>query len=126
MSMRRGKETIDSIGILTFFPRILSHDFRYSYFNDDSKYEHAMCHAHLLRELQAMFELYRKKCLLYIALARKNYSIKEKTPGKRGRPAKGKVRCLLDRLYNHVDDILRLAIDTDATSTITRLKEICE
>ena len=37
--------------------------------------------------------------------------IPERKPGKRGRPSKGKIRCLLDRFYDFKEDILRFAHD---------------
>ena len=37
--------------------------------------------------------------------------ISQRKPGKRGRPARGKIRCLLDRFSNFKEDILRFAHD---------------
>ena len=37
--------------------------------------------------------------------------VRETPKGKRGRKAKGKIRCLLERLRGYKDDILRFAVD---------------
>ena len=43
--------------------------------------------------------------------------IPEAIPGKRGRRAKGKTRCLIERLQNYKSDILRFAFDWDVPFT---------
>lgn len=51
---KRGKEAMEKIGILPEFQGILVHDHLKSYFNYG--YEHALCNAHHLRELQAIID----------------------------------------------------------------------
>jgi transposase len=51
---KRGNDAIDDLGILTAFKGIAVHDFWKSYFKYDC--EHALCNAHLLRELTAIDE----------------------------------------------------------------------
>jgi transposase len=51
---KRGKEGIDAIGILTHFNGISVHDRWASY--DDYECEHALCNAHLLRDLKFLAE----------------------------------------------------------------------
>lgn len=55
----RGSEGIIETGILPHFHGVLSHDFWSSY----SKFDvvHAPCHAHLIRELQRVFDDYKQK-----------------------------------------------------------------
>jgi transposase len=56
---KRGKEGMNVIAILAYFNGVLCHDFWKSYFDNNCK--HAMCNAHILRELRAMSELYNEK-----------------------------------------------------------------
>ena len=46
-----------------------------------------------------------------VALGIETNPIPERKPGKRGRPARGKIRCLLDRFSDFKEDILRFAHD---------------
>ena len=46
-----------------------------------------------------------------VALGIETNPIPERKPGKRGRPARGKIRCLLDRFSGFKEDILRFAHD---------------
>lgn len=139
---KRGKDAIKDIGILPLFKGLLCHDFWSSYLSLNCT--HAICNAHLLRELIAMSELYnenwaddlikllldikkevesrhrqmlpdylydeyKKQWLHIVEEAIKLHPIPERKAGMRGRLKKGKTRCLLDRLHNYVDDILRFA-----------------
>ena len=55
LSEKRGKEAMEKIGFLTEYTGIVVHDFWMPYFKV-TKAEHAMCCAHLLRELTGIFE----------------------------------------------------------------------
>jgi len=55
LSEKRGKEAMEKIGFLTEYTGIVVHDFWTPYFKV-TKAEHAMCCAHLLRELTGIFE----------------------------------------------------------------------
>ncbi|MBQ9902240.1 MAG: transposase [Clostridia bacterium] len=55
LSKKRGKEAMDKIGFLPEYKGIVEHDFWKSYFKA-TKAEHAMCCAHILRELIGVFE----------------------------------------------------------------------
>lgn len=56
---KRGKEAIDSIGIIPEYRGYLMHDFWSSYLSYDCS--HLFCNAHLLRELTAIHEDYNQK-----------------------------------------------------------------
>ena len=53
---RRGKEGIDDLGVLLKYTGVLVHDCWKSYFDPLYACTHALCGAHLLRELRAAFE----------------------------------------------------------------------
>lgn len=53
---KRGKEAIDDINILPIFKGVAIHDFWKSYLSYQNT-DHAMCNAHILRELNAVVEL---------------------------------------------------------------------
>ena len=55
LSKKRGKEAMDEIGFLPEYKGIVEHDFWQSYFIA-TEAEHAMCCAHILRELTGIFE----------------------------------------------------------------------
>ncbi len=55
LSEKRGKQAMDEIGFLASYRGIVVHDFWASYFKATGA-EHAMCCAHLLRELTGVFE----------------------------------------------------------------------
>ncbi len=55
LSEKRGKQAMDEIGFLSSYRGIVVHDFWASYFKATGA-EHAMCCAHLLRELTSVFE----------------------------------------------------------------------
>ena len=55
LSEKRGRKAMDEIGFLASYRGIVVHDFWASYFKATGA-EHAMCCAHLLRELTAVFE----------------------------------------------------------------------
>jgi transposase len=58
---------------------------------------------------EKMFKKYKQDWLDILENAIKLHPTPERKPGQRGRIKKGKARCLLDRLYNHVDEILCFA-----------------
>lgn len=53
---RRGKEGIDDLGVLLQYAGVLVHDCWKPYFDPAFECTHALCGAHLLRELRAAFE----------------------------------------------------------------------
>jgi len=53
---RRGKEGIDDLGVLLQYAGVLVHDCWKPYFDSAYECDHALCGAHLLRELRAAFE----------------------------------------------------------------------
>ena len=146
-SVLRGKEAMDEIGFLPKYKGIVEHDFWQSYFAA-TEAEHAMCCAHILRELTGIFENHpeqiwaremydqllvmhqdadfynqhpeiksrqnRMECLKrqYDEILEKGVRqnpIPEREKGKRGKPKKGKIRALIDRLIKHKGDVCRFA-----------------
>lgn len=61
-----------------------------------------------------LYTRYRNRWLEHIKKAMKLHPPPKKIIGRRGRPKKGKVRSLLERLYDHADDILRFAKESIA------------
>ena len=147
LSKKRGKEAMDEIGFLPKYKGIVEHDFWQSYFAA-TEAEHAMCCAHILRELTGIFENHpeqiwaremydqllvmhqdadfynqhpeiksrqnRMECLKrqYDEILEKGVRqnpIPEREKGKRGKPKKGKIRALIDRLIKHKGDVCRFA-----------------
>ncbi len=53
---KRGREALEAIGILSEFRGVSVHDCYASYFTYDENCSHALCNAHLLRELIAVYE----------------------------------------------------------------------
>jgi len=130
----RGMAAIEHMDVLPQFRGILVHDCWQSYFKLDCK--HALCNAHLLRELifhkeqdkqawaEKMENLLRQAChnpqaftfeswqSQYDQILQEDYSENpferpKKVKGKRGRIAKPPVINLLDRFKNHSQSILR-------------------
>lgn len=140
---KRGHEGITSSGVLSHFNGIAVHDCWASYWKYDTV-THAVCCAHLLRELTGIVENYpeqvwatemlelllrmkevrdkavfmgkdhlsyyhthgfKKAYMSIIEKARKLNPLPEKTPGKRGRPGKGKIRSLIERLFDYEGEI---------------------
>ncbi|MGL5677965.1 MAG: IS66 family transposase [Cellulosilyticaceae bacterium] len=136
---KRGHEGITSSGVLPNFKGIAVHDCWASYWKYDDV-THAVCCAHLLRELTGIAENYpeqvwatemlelllrmkevrdkavfmdkdnlsyyythgfKKSYMAIIEKARKLNPLPKKTPGKRGRPGKGKIRSLIERLFDY-------------------------
>lgn len=146
---KRGKEAIDSFGVLPNFKGVAVHDCLAAYGDEEySGCTHALCGAHLDRELTGVIEntrqrwavsmknlfsdMYRKKLGIiagggteadagtveafskrYDAITERGLSRNPlgKATGKRGRPAKGKVRCLVDRLIKFKDEAMRFLTD---------------
>ena len=140
---KRGYEGMESSDVLPHFNGIAVHDCWASYWKYD-QVTHAICCAHLLRELtgvvenhpsqpwaQEMIDLLlkmkevrdkavfmRKEQLSYyytngfhktylgiIEKARELNPIPEKEPGKRGRQGKGKIRALIERLFDYKGEV---------------------
>ena len=136
---KRGYEGMESSGILPNYTGIAVHDCWSSYWKYDAVL-HAVCCAHLLRELTGvkenhptqvwaskMIELlldmkkqrdkavfmskdglsyyythkFHQKYQSIIEEARELNPIPEKVPGKRGRQGKGKIRALIERLFDY-------------------------
>ena len=147
LSKKRGKEAMDEIGFLPEYKGIVEHDFWKSYFKA-TKAEHAMCCAHILRELTGIFEnhpeqvwareMYDQLLAMHQAAdfynqhpenksrqhsmerLKRHYDeilergvqqnpIPKKEKGKRGKPKKGKIRALIDRLIEHKGEVCRFA-----------------
>jgi len=140
---KRGKEGIQSSGVIEEFEGVAVHDCWRSYFSEYNGL-HALCNAHILRELEFFAEKdsssWTHNMIEFLCRANdasktareKNDSIcgyrlkefrdeyakiisaglnslpppPERKPGKRGRQARGKERCLLDRMREHEDSIL--------------------
>ena len=145
---KRGQEGITDMGVLPNASGVAVHDFWKPYQKYDNV-DHAMCCAHLERELVYAYETgnqawakllrellqtlcHRRKVLQSegkeafpeqeLAEYLERYDklvvegldanpIPESIPGKRGRKAKGKFRCLLERFRDFKNDILRFTRD---------------
>ena len=145
---KRGQEGITDMGVLPNASGVAVHDFWKPYQKYDNV-DHAMCCAHLERELVYAYETgnqawasqlrellqtlcHRRKVLQSegkeafpeqeLATYLERYDklvdeglaanpIPESIPGKRGRKAKGKFRCLLERFREFKNDILRFTRD---------------
>ena len=145
---KRGQEGITDMNVLPNASGVAVHDFWKPYQKYDNV-DHAMCCAHLERELVYAYETgnqawagqlrellqtlcHRRKALQFegkkafmeqeLAVYLERYDklvdeglaanpIPERAPGKRGRNAKGKFRCLLERFREFKNDILRFAKD---------------
>lgn len=134
----RGSDAIDEMGVLKYYRGILVHDCYSSYFKLSC--EHALCNAHILRELAFFIDVVSHKWaikmrnLLLSALKspdKKQYKtwirnfnrildeaeqehpfeLPERKPGQRGKIAKPQVNNLIERLRKHADDILRFIAD---------------
>ena len=147
LSKKRGTEAMYEIDFLPNYRGIVVHDFWKSYFKV-TEAKHAMCGAHLLRELTGIYENHPEQTwaremyhqLLDMCRAADFYNqnpdissreqymdcmkraydeivrraveqnpLPEKTPGKKGRSKRGKIRALIDRLREYKDDICRFA-----------------
>ena len=147
LSEKRGTQAMRDIDFLPNYQGIVVHDFWMSYFKaTDAK--HAMCGAHLLRELTGIYENHpdqtwakdmyhqlldmcraadfynqhpdigsRKQymdCMKraydeIVASALTQNPLAEKAEGKKGRPRRGKIRALIDRLLEYKDEVCRFA-----------------
>ncbi len=147
LSEKRGSEAMQEIGFLPNYHGIIVHDFWKPYFKVTDA-QHAMCGAHLLRELTGVYEnhpeqtwakemyfhllnmsraadLYNRNpdvgsrehymgCLKrsydeILERALKQNPLSEKNKGKRGKPKKGKIRALIERLINFKNEVCRFA-----------------
>lgn len=133
-SDHRGGKAVDEMGILRDFRGTLVHDCFKSYFTLDC--EHALCNAHLLRELNFFIEIKKYKwagkmkallcealqqpdartprgwkeryaCILSEAKRKHPHKPARRVKGQRGRAAKPPVNNLIERFENHREDILR-------------------
>ena len=147
LSEKRGTDAMLEIDFLPGYKGITVHDFWMSYFKATHA-EHAVCGAHLLRELTGIYEkhpeqtwardLYQELMSMcraadfynqhpeigsrqhYMDCLKLNYDrileeavtqnpIPEKKTGQRGRPHKGKIRALIDRLIHYKGEVCRFA-----------------
>ena len=145
LSEYRGTKAMEEIGFLEKYQGIVVHDFWMSYFKATGA-SHAMCCAHLLRELTGIYEnhpeqewarkLYFELLSMcraadfynqhpeldsrnhYMECLKRNYDqilkegvdlnpIPEKPKGQRGRPKRGKIRALIDRLRKYKGEVCR-------------------
>jgi transposase len=147
---KRGKLGIDACGVLPLFKGVAVHDCWGPYYDESySKATHAVCGAHIDRELQGVIDNHNQhwakqmqKILIAMYVEKKeliakgifmapdtmiqdfnqrynniikkgisrNPIVNVKKKG-RGRPKKGKVRSLIDRLYKLKDDVMRFFTD---------------
>lgn len=147
LSKKRGTDAMLEIGFLPGYKGIAVHDFWMSYFKA-TKAEHAVCGAHLLRELTGIYEnhpeqtwardLYQELMSMcraadfynqhpeigsrqhYMDCLKQNYDkiLKEAVKQnplpnnrvhRRGKPQKGKIRALIDRLIKYKGKVCRFA-----------------
>ena len=147
LSKKRGTKAMYEIDFLPNYHGIVVHDFWKSYFKV-TEAKHAMCGAHLLRELTGIYENHPEQTwardmyhqLLDMCRAADFYNqnpdigsreqymdcmkraydeiverasaqnpLPVKAQGKKGRPKRGKIRALIDRLREYKDDICRFA-----------------
>jgi transposase len=147
LSEYRGIKAMEEIGFLAKYTGIVVHDFWMSYFKATGA-SHAMCCAHILRELTGIYEnhpeqewarkLYFELLSMcraadfynqhpdldsrnhYMECLKRNYDqileegvdlnpIPEKKTGQRGRPRRGKIRALIDRLREYKGEVCRFA-----------------
>lgn len=144
---KRGKEAIESEkSILPNLRGWLVHDAWSSYFGLNN-YQHALCGAHILRELQGLMDLGQSKWaktfksflmnvyempfaqrLKHKANIRSRYKLicelgekieppPKKEPGKRGRPKRTKGRNLVERLIKYQDAVLAFAFNDEVPFT---------
>ena len=158
---KRGAEGMRNVGFLPEYRGILVSDCLGSYWQFPNL-SHAICNAHILRELKVIHESDPKqtwaeklrKLLRETAHAR-NEAVRAgasalpsetvlafrtrydalleraagenplpvRQPGKRGRAAKGKVRCLIDRLREHRDEALLFLTDLRVPFTNNRAEQ---
>lgn len=146
LSEKRGRIGMDEVGFLKEYHGISVHDFWMSYFSATTA-SHAMCGAHLLRELTGIYEnhpeqewagemhghllnmsrvaeFYNQNPEIgsrehYMNCLKEHYDeilqkaihqnpIFEKT-GRKGKPKRGKIRCLIDRLVKYKGEVCRFA-----------------
>lgn len=149
LSEKRGSKAMLDIDFLPGYKGIVVHDFWMSYFKV-TEAEHAMCGAHLLRELTGIFENHPEQtwardlydelmsmcraadyynqhpdinsrqfymdCLKQeydkiLAQAVEQNPIPENKSHKRGKPKRGKIRALIDRLIEYKGEVCRFADD---------------
>lgn len=147
LSKKRGSDAMLEIDFLPGYKGIAVHDFWMSYFKA-TKAEHAVCGAHLLRELTGVYEnhpdqkwardLYQELMSMcraadfynqhpeigsrqhYMDCLKQNYDrileeavkqnpLPEKQVNRRGKPKKGKIRALIDRLIQYKGEVCRFA-----------------
>ena len=152
---KRGYAAMEDIGVLPLFSGTAIHDCWAPYWKSSSDVEHALCCAHLLRELQWVNDhgnnqtwanpfkdllLKMKQAveaansqglrslpgdelqafeLEYDQLLELGYGENpvQVISGKRGRPKRGKIRCLLDRLKKYKASVCLFARDFNVTFT---------
>ena len=163
LSEKRGTDAMLEIDFLPGYKGIAVHDFWMSYFKATHA-EHAVCGAHLLRELTGIYEnhpeqtwardLYQELMSMcraadfynqhpeigsrqhYMDCLKLNYDrileeavtqnpIPEKKAGQRGRPHKGKIRALIDRLIITRGKYAVLQITRLSRFQIIRLNATC-
>ena len=151
---KRGKEGMNAAGVLPEFTGTAVHDCWVAYFTY-ANMAHALCNAHVLRELKAATEDYAQgwakeasHLLLEMKqmkeslqqegateappLLRATYSatydrimseallqnpMPEPIPGKKGRPKRGKIGSLVDRMITHKPEFLAFFTDFDVPFT---------
>lgn len=145
---KRGREAIRDLDILPRFGGVSVHDAYVSYQSEDYPCTHALCNAHLLRELTGLWETSRQTwtkqmiallcCLkraketaqaggrqaleaallhrftkVYRQIVERGLRLnpRPEPSGRKGRPARGPTRSLLERLQTHESAVLRFAFD---------------
>jgi transposase len=145
---KRWREAIRDLDILPRFGGVSVHDAYVSYQSEDYPCSHALCNAHLLRELTGLWETSRQTwtkqmmallcCLkrakeaaqaggrqsleaallhrftkVYRQIVERGLRLnpRPEPSGRKGRPARGPARSLLERLQTHESAVLRFAFD---------------
>jgi transposase len=145
---KRGREAIRDLDILPRFGGVSVHDAFASYQSEEYPSTHALCNAHLLRDLTGLWEATgqtwtKQMVALLCCLKRAKETAQEagrqsldaevrqrfvcvyrhiverglrqnpppERSGRRGRPARGPTRSLLERLQTHESAVLRFAYD---------------
>ena len=158
---KRGEEGMRAIGFLPAYHGVVVSDCLAAYWKFPNL-SHALCNAHILRELKGIYENdpkqdwaeklrsllqemshvrneaervnasalspeaaqdFRTRYDAILEEAARAHPLPVRQPGQRGRPAKGKSRCLIDRLTAHRDEALLFLADFRVPFTNNRAEQ---